>query len=584
MSTPVIATAGHVDHGKSTLVRALTGMDPDRFSEEKERGLTIDLGFAWTELASGREIAFVDVPGHVRFLKNMLAGVGAVDACLFVVSAAEGWKPQSEEHLRILGLLGIGRGVVALTNVAALPPDELELARLEVEAKLGGTFLAGAPMVAVDPPAGVGLAELREVLDTLVEGLSPAADGGRPRLWVDRCFAMKGSGTVVTGTLAGGMLAVGDLLEVVPGPPPEHRPVQARVRGLQSHLRSHDRVGPGRVAVNLSGVDRHQLARGQALVLPGQWEPTMMLDATLSVLPALGHEVERRGDYRAHFGSGQHTVRLRLLGSGPVQPGESGTVRIHLPLPLALVPGDRYVLRETGRSETVGGGEVLDVAPVLSASRARPDGSVERIVEERGFVEVNLLERLTGKRLEPNVGGRWVASERARDEASARLSAEVAAAGPLGLDAAQLSEIDRVLLASLDGVDLSGGRARDRATFGEGQLAHHPFVAALEASLFRPPSPAEEGVDRNTLRELLRTGTVIESGGIYFAPAAMTSAASVVSELLSEHPEGLSASMIREALGTSRKYLIPLLAHLDATGVTRRRGDLRVGGPRLQCA
>src|SRR5919199_5970398 len=208
----VVATAGHVDHGKSTLVLALTGMDPDRFTEEKERGLTIDLGFAWMALPSGVELAFVDVPGHVRFIKNMLAGVGAVDACLFVVAATEGWKPQSEEHLRILELLGVRHGMVALTKVGLVDDDTREFARLEISEAIEGTFLEAAELVEVDTVAGVGLETLEAALDRLLEATPFSVDRGRPRLWIDRVFAAKGSGTVVTGTLAGGRLTVEDEL------------------------------------------------------------------------------------------------------------------------------------------------------------------------------------------------------------------------------------------------------------------------------------------------------------------------------------------------------------------------------------
>src|SRR5438552_11593583 len=223
----VVATAGHVDHGKSTLVQALTGMDPDRLAEEKERGLTIDLGFAWTTLPSGRALAFVDVPGHVRFIKNMLAGVGAVDACLFVVAATEGWKPQSEEHLRILELLGITRGLVALTKVGIVDDDWRQIALLELADHLAGTFLEDAEVAEVDAPTGVGVDDLRAALDRLLAATPLAADVGRPRLWVDRSFAARGSGTVVTGTLAMGSIAVDDELALIGV---GHPPAGTRVR------------------------------------------------------------------------------------------------------------------------------------------------------------------------------------------------------------------------------------------------------------------------------------------------------------------------------------------------------------------
>jgi selenocysteine-specific elongation factor len=567
----VVATAGHVDHGKSTLVIALTGMDPDRLTEEKERGLTIDLGFAWTALPSGRELAFVDVPGHVRFIKNMLAGVGAVDACLFVVAATEGWKPQSEEHLRILELLGVRSGLIALTKVGDLDADDVELRRMEVAELVEGTFLAGSDVVAVDAVAGVGVAELRAALDSLLEGTPTSVDRGRPRLWVDRVFAARGAGTVVTGTLAGGSLAVDDDLVLTPAG------TQVRVRGLQTHQQERQSVGPGhRVAVNLTGVGHDRVARGDALLRPGQWTAAITVDCELRVLATLDHDVSRRGAYQAYLGSGEHAVRLRVLGAETIPPGGAGLVRLHLPVALPLLPGDRYVLRESGRAETVGGGEVLDVAPVLPAARARPTRSVDRVVAERGWVEPTELERLTGEQ-RPATVGRWVADGAALERATARVRELVDGAGPLGLDVATLDERDRAVLDALEDVTVTAGRAR--AGVADDGLADHPWVLALAASPFAPPPP--DGVGRDELRELTRRGLVIERDGCWFGASAVDEAGRVVAKLLAAEPAGVTVSAVRDALGTSRKYLIPLLNHLDATGVTRRRGDLRVPGPRL---
>ena len=571
----VVATAGHVDHGKSTLVLALTDIDPDRFAEEKRRGLTIDLGFAWTTLPSGHGIAFVDVPGHVRFLKNMLAGVGAVDACLFVVAATEGWKPQSEEHLRILELLGIEHGVVALTKVGIVDDDHAELARLDVIDHVAGTFLEGVEIVAVDAPTGVGLGGLRLALDRLLTDTPTSADHDRPRLWVDRSFAASGAGTVVTGTLTGGSIATGDELVVAN----DGGDREVRVRSLQSLGQSRDALGPGnRTAVNLVGVHHHEVARGDALVRPGQWHRTRTIDASLLVLDALGHEVSRRGAYVAYIGSGEHPVRLRILGPDAIAPGARGLVRLHLPVALPLVPGDRYVLRESGRSETVGGGEVLDIAPALRASKARPDRSIDRVVAERGWVDVDELERLTGERRAATVG-RWVVDAAALAGSVERLQAMVNAAGPLGLDVAALDERDRAVLSTLDAVVVSGGRAA--AAGGDDPLAGHPFVAALEGSPFMPPSADDLGIDRAELRELVRRALVVEQDGVWFAPSAIDQAAATVAALLRDKPEGVTVAEVREALGTTRKWAVPLLTILDARGITRRRDDLRVAGPRL---
>ena len=573
----VVATAGHVDHGKSTLVRALTGIDPDRFAEEKARGLTIDLGFAWTTLASGREVGFVDVPGHVRFLKNMLAGVGAVDACVFVVAATEGWKPQSEEHLRILELLGIRHGLVALTKTALVDGDDLELAALDVADRVAGTFLEAAEVVAVDAPTGAGVNELRGAIDRLLQTTPEAVDRGRPRLWVDRSFAAKGSGTVVTGTLTGGPLRVDDTVEVVTV---AGRREGARVRGLQTHRSSLESAGPGRrLAVNLSGIAHRDVARGDAVVRGDQWMPTRMFDASLTVLASLDHDVSRRGAYAVHVGSGEHLAALRVLGGEALRPGDVGSVRIHLPVAVPLVAGDRYILRESGRGETVGGGEVLDVAPRLPASKARPDRSVDRVIAEWGWIEADHLERLTGERRSPTVGA-FVVDPAALEHARHRLSAAIAGGG---IEVAGLDDRDRAVLAALDGVRVEGGRAVPDDAPARADV-DHPYVAALDASPFSPPTPEEAGVDRREVRELVQRGVVVERDGFHFSATAVDAAVRVVAAVLAESPGGVTASQVRDALGTSRKYLLPLLNHLDATGVTRRRGDVRIAGPRLPSA
>lgn len=578
----VVATAGHVDHGKSTLVRTLTGIDPDRLAEERERGLTIDLGFAWATLPSGRGVAFVDVPGHVRFLGNMLAGVSAVDACLFVVAATEGWKPQSEEHLRILELLGARHGLIALTKVDLVDDDHAELAGMDVADRVAGTFLEGAEVVPVDAISSRGVEDLRAALDRLLAATPTAADRNRPRLWVDRSFAAKGSGTVVTGTLTGGALRTDDELLIAPPG------AEVRVRALQSHQTSVDVIGPGRrVAANLVGIAHTHVGRGQALVRPGQWHATRVVDATLTVLAALDHEVSRRGAHVAHIGSGEHSVRLRVLGPSALEPGQTGAVRLHLPVDLPLVAGDRYVLRESGRGETVGGGEVLDVSPVLPASKARPDRSIDRIVAERRWVDVADLERFTGER-RTAVVGTWVVDPAALAAAVVELGEAVAAAGPLGLDMASLDGRRRAVLAAAAGakgepltdladVAVSGGRARRAAA--QDPLADHPWLAALEAAPFSPPPP--EGVDRGEVRELVRRGLVVAADGTWFAASAITAAGRTVAGLLEASPAGVTVAEVRDALGTSRKFLLPLLGVLDGTGVTRRRGDLRIAGPRL---
>jgi selenocysteine-specific elongation factor len=568
----VVATAGHVDHGKSTLVLHLTGTDPDRLAEEKSRGLTIDLGFAGAMLPSGRRLAMIDVPGHVRFLKNMLAGMGAVDACLFVVAASEGWKPQSEEHLRILDVLGVRHGLIALTKVGLVDEDLQELARLEVDEAVEGTFLEGAPVVGVDAPTGRGLDELRAALDDLLAVTPTAVDHGRPRLWVDRSFAPPGAGTVVTGTLAGGGVAVDDELLLA------RMGATVRVRAIQRLHEQVQHLEPGnRTALNLVGVGHGDVTRGDVLVRAGQWHHTDRLDASLTVLGGLDHAVSRRGAYLAYFGSGEHPVQLRVLGRQPIDPGETGPVRLHLARRLPLLPGDRYVLRDAGRGETVGGGEVLDVDPVLRASRAAPDRRVERVVAEWGWIEADRLALLTGEHMASTVG-RWVVSPEARAAAVERVASRLLEAGPLGLDLAALDERDRLVAERLDDVVVDQGRVI--AADAIDPLDGHPWLDELAAEPFSPPGPPPE-LSRNEIRELVRRGAVVEVDGVAFGAPAIEQACEVVRGLLDEHPEGVTVAQIRDGLGTSRKYVLPLLAHLDGTGRTRRRGDLRIAGPRL---
>lgn len=567
----VVATAGHVDHGKSTLVEALTGTDPDRFAEEKARGLTIDLGFAATTLPSGAALSLVDVPGHVRFLKNMLAGVGAVDACLFVVAATEGWKPQSEEHLRILQLLGIGHGVIALTKVGTADEDLVDLARLEIIEQVEGTFLDGAAVVATDAPTGLGLDDLRAALDTLVAATPTAVDHGRPRLWVDRAFSAKGAGTVVTGTLSGGALRVDDELAIHPAG------TAVRVRSLENHHASHLELPPGsRCAVNLVGAAHDEVVRGDVLVRSDQWHHTAVFDASLQVLERLDHPVSRRGAHVLYLGSGEHPVRMRILGPDALEPGSEGSVRIHLPRPLPLLPGDRFILRESGRSETVGGGEVLDVDPTEKASAARPDRSVDRVVKERGWVDADELERLTGERRAPDVD-RWVVNPEMLHETLERLRDAVDSVGPLGLELSRLDPFERAVAGLLGDAVIEAGRLVPVGTVDP--LADHPFVAALAASPFTPPGP--DGVDRGELRELVRRGDVIEVEGIFYSTSAIDAAARLAARLLVDDPDGFTVSVFREAAGNTRKHAMPLLSHLDGTGITRRRGDVRIAGPRL---
>ncbi|MCB0990200.1 MAG: selenocysteine-specific translation elongation factor [Acidimicrobiales bacterium] len=567
----VVATAGHVDHGKSTLVRALTDIDPDRLAEEKARGLTIDLGFAWTRLPSGRGISFIDVPGHVRFIKNMLAGVGAVDACMFVVSAVEGWKPQSEEHLRILEMLDIASGVVVLTQAGLVDPDLLELAHLDVTEHLEGTFLEQAPVIAVDSIERTGIDDLISALDDLTAAVPTAADLKRPRMWIDRAFAAKGAGTVVTGTLTGGVLRVDDEVVVEPG---QRR---ARVRAVQSQGAERTKVGPGnRVALNLSGLDRTEVKRGDVVVFDRQWHRSSRVDAELRVLEGIDHEVSRRGAYAMYLGAAEIPVKMRILGPSALLPGDTGAVRLHLDRRLPLLPGDRFVIREFGREETIGGGRILDVAPVLPASKAAPDMSVERVIFERGWVDVAELELLTGQQRQPDLG-RWAVDPRLLDDLTTSVKQRVQDSGDRGVDIASFDDRERAVLETFEDVVVESGLAR-MATAADA-FSDHPYVTAVDASPFSPPDP--EGVPGDELRTLVQRKLLLHIEGRYFTPAAIEKAAAEIARMLADQPDGITVSEVRERLGNTRKHALPLLAHLDSTGVTRRRGDVRIAGPRL---
>lgn len=340
---PIIATAGHVDHGKSTLIEALTGRDPDRWAEEKERGLTIDLGFAWQQIG-GFDVGFVDVPGHERFIKNMLAGVGAIDVALFVVAADEGWMPQSEEHFSVLDLLDTRHGVIAITRSDLADADTLDLVELEIIEKVEHTALAEWPIVRVSAVAGTGITELVMALAAELTDAGEPADNARPRLWIDRVFRITGAGMVVTGTLSGGTLATGQEMMLWPASQP------VRVRGMQHHDAPVDNLLPGtRAALNVTGAET--AARGMMLGRTDAFATTSAFLATLRQVRSLDEDLTARGAYHLHVGSGSWPVRLRMLDT------DACMIRSNEAIPLQV--GDRFILRETGRKAVVAGGSTL---------------------------------------------------------------------------------------------------------------------------------------------------------------------------------------------------------------------------------
>ena len=571
----IFATAGHVDHGKSSLVTALTGTNPDRWREERERGMTIDLGFAHFTLPSGREVSLIDVPGHIRFINNMLAGVGGIHGAILVVDAHEGWMPQTEEHLRILELAGTRHGVVVVSRVDLVDDDEAELTAIDIADHVVGTFLADAPIVKVSTVRGDGLDDLRRELDLMMDATAASPDRGRPRLFVDRVFAPKGSGTVVTGTLTDGSLAVGDNVVVQP------LQREVRIRGIQTHGRSVDSIEPGhRVALNLSGIEHSDVRRGHAVVRADDWHLATVLDASFTALVSLDHDVTRRGAYTMHVGSDELPVRLRVLADESIRPGARGFVRLHLAEPRPLVMGDHFVIRESGRDETVGGGVVRDVAPMLTASRAQPhdddDANVDRIIAERGWIDAGELRRFTGVSRSPSLA-HWVVDPTVLKASQTSLLTRVTNAGAEGLDISVLDERDRALLATFTDVTVTGGYARTRGA--DDPLLSHPGIEVLRAGGCAPAVPST--LTNTELRRLQKAGVLFERDGEWFHVDALETARLAAAALLASHPDGFTMSQFREALGVTRKHAVPIATELDARGITRRRGDVRIAGPRL---
>ena len=368
----VIGTAGHVDHGKSTLVKALTNIDPDRLPEEKEREMTVDLGFAWMELPSGREVSIVDVPGHERFIKNMVAGVGAIDLAMLIVAADESIMPQTREHLAILDILQIRKGMVVVTKTDLVDEELVELVKAEVEDVLEGTSFEGCPMVGVSAYTGDGLDDLRATIDKVLDDTEVRRDVGRPRLPIDRCFSISGFGTVVTGTLIDGSLAVGQEVELAGSGR------RGRIRGLQSHQSKVEEAQPGvRLAVNLSGLSRSDIDRGQVLT-PAGWLPTTMrVDARFRMVKNAPHPLRHNEGVTFHIFTSESPARVRLLDADRLTPGNEGWVQVLLSNPLPMVKGDFFVIRSA--EDTLGGGQVVDpeskapAPPILHRSRRKTD-------------------------------------------------------------------------------------------------------------------------------------------------------------------------------------------------------------------
>ena len=629
MKRLIIGTAGHVDHGKTRLVQALTGVDTDRLAEEKRRGLTIELGFAPLSLGDGVEAGLVDVPGHERFIRNMLAGAGGVDLALLVIAADEGVMPQTREHVEILELLGVNSGLIAVSKRDLVSEAELRQVAADIRRELAGSFLAGCPLLAVSSITGQGLDELRQALQELAAALPDKDESSPFRLPLDRVFTVEGFGTVVTGTLLRGTVNRGDPACLLPSG------TEARVRNLQVHGREVERARAGqRVAVNLAGVKKDEVERGHTLAAPASLGVTRLIDVRLHDLPSSGREIANNSRLHFHQGTGRTLARAVLLDRDRLRPGESCFAQLHLETPLALAAGDRFVVRFFSPQETIGGGQVLDAAPPRH-KRNRPE--VLRTLELRQQGDPLVLLRLTleqagGAALEESrlaavVGrsprqtgewlaqlaaagdavrlpdGRWlaVAGERAARERCRELLADYHRSHPLhaAMNRAELKQklcpADGALADWLLERMLAQGWLAER----EGRLARPDFrprptpqQSALAESLleqcrrggFMPPDreallaalpPGQRAAGRQAVDGLLAAGRLVMTPNRYLYHHELIEQAWELARPLLETAEGLSLAAYRDALGVSRKYALALLEYFDGQGRTRREGDRR---------
>jgi len=628
----VIGTAGHIDHGKSTLVRVLTGIDPDRLAEEKERGMTIDLGFASFELPDGRRVGIVDVPGHERFVRNMVAGATGIDIVLLVVAADDGVMPQTREHLAIMRILGVARGIVVLTKVDMVDEEMVLLAEDDVREAVAGTFLAEAPIVHVSSILGTGIEELKRHIAALASETVPRSAEGVFRMPIQRVFSARGFGTVVTGIPIGGTARVGDVLEVLPSGQ------KGKVRSIQAYHEGSDTARAGHsAALAMADVDLDRVQRGDVVASPGFFQAQKMVGATIETLDSALRSVNNRMRVRVHTGTADALGEVILLDSEELRPGESGLVQFRLEEPLVCAPGDRFVLRLASPVETLGGGVILEESRYrLKRFKTFILDELQRQAKSLGSPEA-LLESLMARAPE-----RWLAVDdltrglkRERIEVQKLLDGLAAdgratALGPqprwihtatLELVLGQLRDaldgwfeknplrarmdlrdlraelgLDPNLVAALLDREAAEGRvvleAGGRLGLAGREVALDPGTrklvdglgAALVAARFAPPSPdelaealgvARAEVDR-CLRLLVDLGDVVHVGGELFAsrPAMEEAKGALIANC--EKHGSVEIPELRDALDTTRKFLIPMLEYFDAQGVTQRKAGRRV--------
>jgi selenocysteine-specific elongation factor len=612
----VLGTAGHIDHGKSVLVRALTGIDPDRLREEKERGMTIDLGFAWLKLPGGEEVGIVDVPGHERLIKNMVAGIGGIDLALLIIDASEGVMPQTREHLAILDLLGIELGVVVLTKKDLVDDEWLEMVEADVRKLLAASSLSRAPVVAVSALTGEGLPDLITAIERLLSLAPPKRDIDRPRLPIDRVFTIAGSGTVITGTLVDGSLSVGQEVEIVPAG------LRSRLRGLQNHKTRLDTVPPGnRVGANLVGIAKSEIERGDVLTRPGWLLPTEMLIGELRLIPSLRHPLKQDAEINFHAGTAQAVARVRLLEGVELKPGETGWVHLTLSKPLALVRGDRFIIRSP--EETLGGGRVVEPrakryrrfsAEALQKLKTRGGGSAAEVVlslfETKQPLELaallaqsdlygievmpaveSLIEQGKVIKLGEGEGCLFITTadwQRLSREAAGILK-EYHRKFParLGMPPAELASrlkmggrrpavlqrlLDEgVIVAEAGGVRLPEHQVR---LTPQQQASLDAFLKTMSE---RPYAPAGNLIPEPDLLNLLlaRNQVIKVADDVVFSVTAYNEMVDKLTTYLKTNKK-ITVAEFRDMFQTSRKYALAFLEYLDTKKITRRVGDERV--------
>lgn len=626
----VIGTAGHVDHGKSSLVQALTGTNPDRLKEEREREMTIDLGFAWLTMPSGEEVGIVDVPGHRDFLENMLAGVGGIDAALFVIAADEGMMPQTNEHLAILDILQIQGGVVALTKVDLIDDlDWLDLVEDDIRTALANTVLDQAPIVRVSSRTRQGLQDLLQRLDECLAGRPARPDLGRPRLPIDRVFTMPGFGTVVTGTLSDGSLSAGSEVEILPSG------LHSRIRGLQTHRKKENVAVPGsRTAINLTGVNLEQVKRGEVVTVPGTYLPSRRIDVRFRLLPDITQPLRHDTTVKFFLGAAEILSRIRLLGSEELLPGEEGWLQLELEDPVVAIRGDRYILRRPSPGETLGGGSVIDphpkgrhkrfsneeltnlatlargtpgevlsqsilalrIAPlqdVLKKSNLEPNTALQAARELISVNEIIPLELQDYENLDPQglviSVSEWNRLKNQavqelgdyhknyplrrgipREELKSRLKL---ASRPFNAVVHKLTT-EGSLIESTSFLLLSGHTIHLNT---HQQLSVDALLARFEASPFSPPTIKECQAE---LGEELYNA-IVEMGVLFPIPPDVVFRKQdydlMVSQIVAMLKEkgSITAAEVRDHFNTSRRYVLALLEYLDSQGLTVRQGDNR---------